>query len=280
MVQIQSTPTVLYAARLRAAFWYILLIMNWAERRRFIVLLIVGAVVAAFVAVVSIATLYKAPSCNDRVQNQNEADIDCGGPCPYLCTSQEQPPTVLYTKALTTGSGRTDVIASVENKNFDAAAKQVPYLLTLYGADLVLIAQARGTVDLPPGATVPIYMPGVATGNRTVASAFLAIDPAAPLWYHLASDPRVLPTVVNSTFGGTTASPRVKATLANPGVTALSNMPATVLVFGGGGTVIAASSTIVPLIPAAGQATAVFTWNQPFPSTPLSITIVPTVPLP
>ena len=25
------------------------------------------------------------PTCNDGIQNQNEADIDCGGPCPACC---------------------------------------------------------------------------------------------------------------------------------------------------------------------------------------------------
>ncbi len=258
----------------------ILHVMNWAERRRFVVLLIVGAIVVAFIAIVLIATLYKAPSCSDGVQNQSEEGIDCGGPCAYLCTALEQPPTVLYTQVLESSIGRTDIIASVENKNATAAAKQVPYTLTLYGADLVLISQTRGVIDLPPGATVPVYVPNIATGNQIAASAFLAIEPTAPAWYRLATDPRVLPTVTSSKLGGSIAAPRVEATLVNPSVIALTNVRAVVLVRGASGTIIAASSTIVPYVPALGQAAVIFTWNRPFVDVPLSIEVVPSVPLP
>ncbi len=254
--------------------------MNWAERRRFIILLIAGAIIVAIVAVTLTATFYKAPSCRDNVQNQGEAGVDCGGSCAYLCTALEQPPTVLYTKVVESAGGRTNIIASVVNKNADAAAKQVPYTLTLYGADLVLISQTRGIVDLPPGATVPVYVPNIATGNQIVASAFLSIESTAPAWYRLASDPRVLPIVANSKLSGSTSSPRVEATLVNPSVTSLVNVRAVVLVRGEGGAIIAASSTIVPAIPASGQASAIFTWNHPFPSIPLSIEVVPSVPLP
>ncbi len=254
--------------------------MNWAERRRFIILLIASAVVVAFLTVVLIATFYKAPSCGDGVQNQNEAGVDCGGACTYLCIADQQPPTVLYTQVLTSGDGRTDVIASVVNKNADAAAKLVPYTLTLYGTDLVLISQTRGVIDLPPGATVPVYLPNIATGNQIVATAFLSIEPTAPAWYRLASDPRILPTVASSKLGGSTSSPRIEATFVNPSVTPLINVRAVVLVRGEGGTVIAASSTIVPTIPALGQASAIFTWNHPFSGTSLSIEVVPSVPLP
>ena len=75
--------------------------MSWAARRRFFILLILGAVVAAFIAILSIATLYKSPTCTDGVENQGEAGIDCGGPCSFLCTDLQHPPTVLFTKAFT-----------------------------------------------------------------------------------------------------------------------------------------------------------------------------------
>lgn len=254
--------------------------MNWAERRRLIIFLIICAVFVALVSVILIATLYKAPSCRDNVQNQDEAGIDCGGPCAFLCVADEQPPTVLYTKVVESIDGRTDVIASVENKNADAAAKAVPYTLTLYGADLVLMSQTRGVVDLPPGATVPVYMPNIATGKQVATSAFLSIEPTAPSWYRLASDPRVLPTVANNMLGGSASAPRIEAILVNPSAVVLTDVRAIVLVRGKGGTIIAASSTIVPTMPSGGQVLATFTWGHPFAGVPLSIEVIPSVPLP
>lgn len=244
------------------------------------ILLIVGAVVVAFLTVVSIATFYRAPSCTDNTRNQGEAGIDCGGPCPYLCTAQVQPPTVLFTKAIQNNEGRTDVIASIENKNAGAAARNVPYRLTLYGARQTLIQQVTGTLDLPPGATVPLYVPGIVSGKQTVTSAFLDIAATSPRWFIMTDDPRVVPSVSNIALGGVGLMPRIDATLTNPSIIPLANIRVIVLVHSITGDVIGASQTIVPSLPGQGRATATFTWNAPFSSPPTSIEVVPVIPLP
>ena len=254
--------------------------MSWAARRRFIILLIVGAIVVAFLAIVSIATFYQTQSCSDERQNQDEVGIDCGGPCPYLCTIEQQPPTVLFTKTIRNGTERIDVIASIENKNATAAAKNVPYSITLYGTDQTLIQQVSGVLDLPPGATVPVYVPGVTSGNQKIANAFLEIASSSPQWFKMATDSRIIPIVSNTTLGGSTAAPRITAILTNSSVTALSNVQAIVFVRDAQNDVIAASKTVVPTIPAQGQATATFTWNGAFSSQATSVQVVPIIPLP
>lgn len=254
--------------------------MSWAARRRFFILLIVGAIIVAVLALLSIATFYQTPSCTDGVQNQNEEGIDCGGSCSYLCAAALQPPTVLFTKALTNSAGRTDIIASVENKNGFAAARDVPYRITLYGADQVLIQTVTGTLDLPPGAVQPVYVSGVTSGKHVVTGAFLSIDASAPRWFSMTADPRVVPSVSNAKQTGTASAPRVEAVLANSGTAVLSNVRVVVTVHGTNGSIIAASQTLVPAIPAQGRATALFTWNDAFPDTVTSIKVVPVVPLP
>lgn len=254
--------------------------MSWAARRRFIILLIIGAVVAAVLALFSFATFYQAPSCSDGAQNQDEAGIDCGGSCAYLCAEQAQSPTVLFTKAIQNVQGRTDVIAKVENKNTTAAAKDVPYRLTLYGAGQALIQQVTGTLDLPPGASVPIYVPGIVSGQQTVTSAFFEIASDAPRWFLMPSDPRNIPAVSNTVVSGSADAPRIDAVLTNASVTPVTNARVVVLVHNPAGDVIAASQTIMRVIPAQGSATATFTWNSPFKGVPASIEVVPIIPLP
>ena len=254
--------------------------MGWAARRRFIILFIVGAIGAAFLAVVLIATFYKTPSCTDGVQNQGEAGIDCGGSCTYLCLNQEQPPTVLFTKVLSNGEGRTDVIALVQNKNATAAAKNVPYRITLYNNKHVLIREIDSTLDLPPAAEVPIFISGVAQGTQKITSAFLEIDASTPRWFVMATDTRVVPTVVNTTRGGTANTPRISAVFNNSSVVDLSNVQAIVLVYDARKNIIAASKTLIPIIPAQGEATGIFTWNGAFVGTPASIRVMPIIPLP
>ncbi|MDP1706950.1 MAG: hypothetical protein Q8L30_00065 [bacterium] len=254
--------------------------MSWAARRRFIILLIIGAVITAFLTVIGIATFYKEPSCSDGVRNQDETGIDCGGSCNYLCIEQQNPPTVLFTKVIQNVNERVDVIAEVENKNAVAAAKNVPYKITLYGSDQFLIQEITGTVDLPPRTIVPIFFPGISSGKQIATRAFLEIDYSSIKWFSMQSDLRILPNVSNLSQTGTTSSPRIEAVLTNSSVNILTNVKAIVLVHNEKGDVIAASSTIVPYIPAQGKATAVFTWNYEFPSTPASIEIIPIVSLP
>lgn len=253
--------------------------MGWAAKRRFFILLIIGIVFAAFMATLGISVFYKTPSCTDGVQNQDEYGVDCGGSCRYLCTADMQPPTVLFTKVLGSGTGRTDVIASIENKNATAAAKSVPYTITLYGSDQSIIQRVNGNLDLPPGASIPVFVPGIISGQQKVARAFLDVNPSAPRWFIMPANARIVPTVTSITQGGTGSSPRIDAILTNPSIISLENVSAVVLVRDIKGEVIAVSSTVIPAIYAQGQATATFTWNNAFPGTPASIEVVPIVPL-
>ena len=254
--------------------------MGWAVRRRFFILLLVGGVLVAFIAVVLISVFTKTPSCFDGIQNQDEEGIDCGGSCQYLCTDLQRPPTVLFTKTISNGAGRTDVVASVENVNATAAAKSVPYTVTIYGDKQVFVQEVTGTLDLPPSSTVPVFISGVSTGNQKVLHAFLAIASSSPQWFSMTNNQNVKPVVSNSTLGGATTTPRVDAILSNASVVTLSDVPIIIFVHDEQGEIIAASKTILPTIPAQGQATATFTWGFPFVRSPAAIEVIPVAVLP
>jgi len=260
--------------------------MSWASQRRFFILLIVGVVVVVFLTIVIISAIYKTPSCTDGVQNQNEAGIDCGGSCSYLCADRVHPPRVLFTKVLKNNNDRTDIIALIENKNTDAAAKNVPYRISLYGEGQVFIREITGTVDLPPRTTKPIFLPGVVSGlpaqagKQPIVSAFLEIAASAPHWFTLTVDPRIIPTVSRTTLVGTESNPRVEAILTNPSSSSIMNVHAIVFVYDANKNVIAASATVVPVIQAQGQSIATFTWNNAFSGIPASEEVVPIIPLP
>jgi hypothetical protein len=253
--------------------------MSWAARRRFLILFGIGAVVVAFLVTVLISTLYKTPTCSDNVQNQGEQGIDCGGPCPYLCTATEQPPVVLFTQVLNVGR-RTDLIAEVENKNSNAAAKDVPYTISLYNAKHALIQKVNGTIDLLPATTEPVYIPAVYSGTQKVTSAFLSINSSLPEWFILTKNSYVVPTVSNITKSGTVSNPRIEATITNPSFSALTDVTVIIFVHDAKNNVIAASRTLIPSLDGQGQAIATFTWNNPFPSAPALFQIVPIPQLP
>jgi len=253
--------------------------MSWAARRRFLILFCIGAIVVAFLVTVLISTFYKTPTCSDNIQNQGEAGIDCGGPCQYLCTALEQPPVVLFTHVLHVG-GRTDIVAEVENKNVSAAAKNVPYTISLYNSKNTLIQKVTGTLDLPPRSTEPVYIPGVYSGKQKVTSAFITIPPTSPEWFTLANNSYVVPTVSNITKSGTLSQPRVEATITNTSFSALTNEQVIIFIYDANKNVIAASSTVIPSLQGQGQYIVTFTWNNAFPSTPALLEIVPIPQLP
>lgn len=254
--------------------------MSWASRRRAIIVIILSAIGIAVLAAFYMTFFYKAPSCSDGVENQGETGVDCGGPCQYLCVSQERAPTVLFTKAISNGKGRTDVIASVENSNVTAAAKDIPYTVTLYDARQVFVQQVTGTLDLPPSATVPVYIHGISSGSQEAIRAFLVIASSTPRWFTMTNNSIIKPVVTSTALGGSADSPRIDAVLKNASIVQLSNVPVVVFVRNEQGEVIAASRTVIPIVPPQGEATATFTWNTAFPSAPAAIEVMPVISLP
>lgn len=250
----------------------------WASRRQTLILLIIAVVIGAAGALIAIATLYHAPSCTDAKQNQGEAGIDCGGPCPYLCSADESMPYVEFVRQLSPVQGRTDVIAYVENRNADAAVKGARYTITLYGSDNLVVAEKSGTVDLPPKALVPIFVPNFYSGYQTVARAFLTFDESSFRWYRY-EDTRPVIAATNITLAGS-GTPRITADIGNPTALPLFRIPVVATVFDASGNAIAASATVLTQIPAMGTAPAVFTWNAPYPAPAAREDVVPLAPLP
>ena len=250
--------------------------MSWANRRRLIIYVIIATVLIIPLSGLLFAVFYHVPSCSDKRQNQEEEGIDCGGTCAYLCTEMQFAPTVLFAKPLPGLSGRTDVVALIENKNSAAAAKDVPYVLSLYDADGATAGKATGTIDLPPGASVPVYITGATSGSQVVSTAFLTIDASQIRWYS-ARDVRRLPEVSNTTLRGTIDAPRIETTLTNSTEKVVTDITVIAIVFNVDGNVIAASRTFVSGIRPGGQATATFTWNTAFPGTPTAMHIFPQV---
>ncbi|MGH7175265.1 MAG: FxLYD domain-containing protein [Minisyncoccia bacterium] len=253
--------------------------MSWAAKRRATILGGIGTVVLVVLVLIFYPALHSAPSCSDGRQDGSEAGVDCGGSCPYLCQSQVESPVVRFTQAFSPGPGRTDVIAYVDNPNQDASAKDVPYTLTLYGADNVLVAKTSGTLELPPASTVPVFVANLVTGGQPTAQAFLTIDPTAISW-QAGADTRTLPVVGSPAIGGSLSAPHVVATLSNPSALPIQNVAVVAAVFDASGNVIDASQTLLPSIPPQGTSVATFTWNEPFSSAPTRVDVIPLVPLP
>ena len=247
--------------------------MDWAKRRQVLIETILTICGVAIIAVVIIATIYKAPSCTDNKQDGNETGIDCGGPCPYLCSVDEIAPEVSFVVPVSPQPGRIDVIAYIENKNNNAQVEGARYLVQLYDTNHHMIASKSGTVNLPPSSTSPVFIPELYQGNAPVSDAFLTLDPASLLWVRTSGNP-VLPSqsqleIMNGPM------PKITAVLTNPIAYPIYNEKVVATVFNAQNNAIGASQTVVPILPAQGTAPIVFTWNQAFTSQPARVEILP-----
>jgi hypothetical protein len=253
--------------------------MSWAARRRFYILGGIALVVLIAVAVALFFALHKPAMCTDGIQNGGETGVDCGGPCPYLCAASVSAPSVRFVRALAPASGRTDVIAYIDNSNPAAAVKDAAYRIDLYGPDGALVASKTGTVDLPPRATAAVFVPNFFSGYQTVSRAFLTFDQSSLKWYAYQDD-RTLPSVGNYALSNAGTAPAISVPLTNPSVRPLYGVKVIAAVFDANGNAMAASQTLIQTIPANGAATATFTWNAPFPAPVARVDVLPVVPLP
>jgi hypothetical protein len=252
--------------------------MSWADRRRILILSAVGGALAVLLAGLLFLLLYRAPSCADGKRNGQETGVDCGGSCQYLCSADMRAPAARFVRPFSPAPGRTDVIAYIDNPNPNAAAKAAPYTLELYTRSNSLLARIDGVVDLPPGASVPLYLPSVYRGSADVGPAFVSFA-TTTRWYAY-RDERIVPRYNFDAQVEGDATPRISATLANPSAYALRDVLVVATVFDASGNAIAASQTVIPGIAPQGIAGAVFTWNAPFAAPPARVDVVPVIPLP
>lgn len=244
--------------------------MDWATRRRRLVIAILALAGIAALAVLLIAVFYKVPSCTDGRMNGDETGTDCGGSCAKVCTLDAKPAQVQFVRALTQ-SGRTDVIAYFENPNREAAAAPADITIEAYGADGLLVT-AKASVYLPPASIVPLYLPGVLGTAGDVRQVFATVEDAA--W--IRSTGEVQPLIVGDVETRDQATrPRITALVSNPDPRVRYDVPVVVTVFDASGTAIAASRTVLDSVPGQGSATAIFTWQEPWPAPAVRVEVMP-----
>jgi hypothetical protein len=248
---------------------------TWSERRRTAIIAGFAAAGLMLLAGIAFAVMYEVPSCMDGKKNQDESGIDCGGSCAYLCKADVDVPRIMFARAIAS-AGRTDVIAYVENRNRLAEAKAARYTVEVFDEAGALLGKREGTMDLPARATVPLYVPGILQGVASAPRAFVSFD-ADTRWQ--VPDEAIVPIAVSDVQLVSGAEPRVTAVLSNPSPSATYDRTAIATVFDAGGQAVAASKTVVRVIPGLSSATAIFTWKEPFlGSARVEVSVLPILP--
>ena len=106
--------------------------------RRFLKQLLYGFFYLAIWALIALGVylIYfrTAPTCIDGIKNQEEEDVDCGGPCAECFLRDIKPLQVIQPQLFEAGEGATTILAEVRNPNLGFAAPVFGYDLNFYNA--------------------------------------------------------------------------------------------------------------------------------------------------
>ena len=246
--------------------------MMWARRRQSIYF---AAATALAVLVLGFSYLLfsdKQLSCFDGRKNGGEVGIDCGGSCQLLCSSQVSDFVVLWSRAFQVTPEVYNVVAYVENPNFNAGIENITYTFTLVDDEGVLIKQRKGATFIVPNGVTAIFEGGVITGRRVPARTFFEFS-EKPVWTRAVDNSEQL-KVTSRVLRDKETDPRIDAVIKNESIEDLFNVEFVTVVSDINGNAIAASQTVIPLLEKQSQRNIVFTWPLPFPKEVEACTVV------
>jgi hypothetical protein len=242
----------------------------------------VGIIILAVLVYVVWASFFNSPAtCLDNKQDGTELGVDCGGQCALLCQDTAKDPTVSWARSFQTGTPSTGsgqattytAAAYIQNNNPGAGAKRVAYSFQLFDANNSLIKEADGTTDLPPVSVIPIIMPNISVGNRTVTHVEFAFS-NPPVWYKIPA--KSLPTLFVSQQNLAADGSRLSATISNQTLADAKGVTVAAVLFDSNGVARAASKSLVQVIAAQSAQNVTFTWPTGTPNiVRAEITVLP-----
>jgi len=237
--------------------------MSWAARRRAYYLGGTFGVFALLFLLVLFFALRTTPTCFDGRHNGDERGVDCGGTCRKVCEADALAPQVLWSRSFRVAPGVYNAVAYVENPNFSAGVKSVPYRFTLYDSSNVTIAEREGRTYLLPGGITPIFEGTIATGERSPARTLFELGDIAE-WV-VTRDRATSPlSVADRRISRIDTMPRIDANIENSSVVDIFDIEVVSVIYDANDNAIGASRTVVPLLPRQSSEPVVFTWPEPF----------------
>lgn len=153
--------------------------MGYRAQKQLIIIAIFVLILGLAGGAVYLRYFKAAPTCFDKIKNQGERDIDCGGPCASCERFTIRPPLVLPAKALSLGGSAYDLAARIKNINPNFGLADLGYAFKFYDASDKLLGEKRGRTFLLPGREKYIIEGNVAAG-AAIAKTELILDNMAP----------------------------------------------------------------------------------------------------
>ena len=171
---------------------------TWAERRKFLIGLVIFLFIAVSVSVPAYIVWYHPPTCSDGKMNQSEEGIDCGGECSLICQDRFLPAKVIWTRQDKIAPGVYNIASYIINPNVDVEAFNVPYEITVFDSQGITIQTLSGRVNIPAHKNTLAFIPNVDMGQREPSKVVFQFK-EYPVWQKVSV---AMSNVLSSPSGG------------------------------------------------------------------------------
>lgn len=233
--------------------------LTWSARRKFIYACIALLFMAGAALLGYYRFIYSAPTCFDGSRNGGEDGVDCGGACQQLCTKDNLPPLIDWTRAFEVRSGVYSLFSVVENPNLGSSIYGASYEFEVYSADGKSLTTVRGSTNIPAGSQIGVFQGPV---TLTEKPARVELRFGDDMVYVKGAPPYVL-TVSNISLVSDNP-PRIDVTISNNSVRPAGRAEISVIVNGEDSNAIAVSRSFIEGVAAESSQKVSFTWPKKF----------------
>jgi hypothetical protein len=253
---------------------------SWSNTRRTLYGIVFFGIIAAMIFIpVYYLFIKHEPTCFDKIQNQDEGGIDCGGICSKACPNQIiSQPVIEWARTFPVAEGVTNLVAYIQNPNIGYIGSESEYVFNVYDEKNVLIGSRLGKTIIPHQKSFPIFEQTFSTGERTPKYVLFEFTNQNIQWNKYPNlGKEVVVTNKEPEFVDTT--PRISGELENLTVYRIKDIAVVVIVYDENGNAAAASRTYVRSIDGQSKAPIVFTWPRPFKFKVSKVELIPILPI-
>lgn len=229
----------------------------WTAKKQISLFFVVLAI--AIVAIIFVLSSLSSPSCFDKKKNQEEEDIDCGGPC-EACVGNIQNLIIHWNKVFKLKDGKYEATALIDNPNLFAGIPSLKYKFSVYDEKNVLVAVRSGETFINPDEKLLLLESDIDSPARIPKYAFLELE-ENPKWKRIEKEKPQL-VISKKQFSNTEPFPKLIVEIANKSLFGVENIEVAVIFYDENQNAKAVSSSKVNYIGGDSDKEIIFTWPE------------------
>jgi len=234
-----------------------------------------------FLVIYSVYSVFRnKETCFDKIQNQNEEDVDCGGVCQKKCEKIEAQELVVGKTGIVPAglSGKYDFYAEIYNPNFSFGSKNFEYEISLKNSSGEMVISKKGNNFILPGEKKYLVETNLESQNAPISGEVKIISSEWVQFNQYYESPKLKVTnkVYNKLSDGINFS-EAKGLLKNDSEFDFSTIKVQIILLGENEKVLALSSTRMNTVKSGEERDFRVFWPSQFPGEVLGVEARPEV---